>query len=361
MVTSGLREVYTWFRSLTGAQQDSIRRWIEGGAAMLLVATVLPRIAAAITGMVMPAFSSLVVLVTRGAGAIGLAISTAFAGIPTLLGLLASVGAGFAVGTSGGRGILSGLLESIRPAWEGLKTFVADIHQQFAPTLTMLGESAGRVFKAVGEAIRSAMSSAGPALADIADIIGRLVATFLPSLEQAFTKTLVFAVEVGAEAFRGLATAFRFVANVFVESINVMKRGLANFTEGLSYLAEAWPRLFGSWINPGAMRAIADELRRPLELAEAASGRSGGKGRDSERKDVTLAGGTFESVTDLWRRLQSTALQTEDPSARDVRRTAAATEGMLEIMRTGRGMGGGDVVIDARKVMGGTVSVPVVP
>jgi hypothetical protein len=200
-VSDILERVTAYFRSLTGDQQHSIRKWIETSAAILLVANVVPRLVSGLVSVVMPtvnlAVASWQVGMARiGAASVGAAatvsaasasaatatsaaatvmstaLTIATAGLNLLIGAAIALGTSLVVGTEGGRQSLSqfakwaaGVAKQVvdtfeqiwaaaEPLWKGLVSIVSTAWQQISAATSRVWSSVVSIFNSVWNAIK---------------------------------------------------------------------------------------------------------------------------------------------------------------------------------------------------------------
>lgn len=120
-----VQSAVNWFRSLSDAQRANIARWIEAGIAGLFVATVFPRITAAIISVV----TAIKTATAAGAGLLGW--------LP-LIGMLATAFVGMAVSGIIARDGLGGLWEMLQPLIDGLSRLAATLSRALMPVFEAL-------------------------------------------------------------------------------------------------------------------------------------------------------------------------------------------------------------------------------
>jgi hypothetical protein len=210
-----------WFRHLTGAQQDSIRRWIEAAAVMATVATVIPRIAGAITGVLMPGIRALTALVSLASLTIADAVSFATAGLNLLVGAI-SVGvtalAGLAVGTEGGRQALAQLADTFKPLLDAAKRFFDFWMNTAAPIWDRVGAAAGGAFARIGAAVASVLQRAMPVLQQMGTVISAFVARIAPLFDSTWTTGAALIERFGVAIVDAFGRAMPFLS-AFADSL----------------------------------------------------------------------------------------------------------------------------------------------
>jgi hypothetical protein len=206
MVTHAVTDLAAWFRRLTGDQQGVIRRFVEAGAAMVVVHLALTKVTGMvisfvgtmIAGMVaaagsilttlVPAFLTLVSEVVAGSVTMASAIGFASAGISTILGVVGAVasallslgiagttvGVGLAVGTQSGRSALGELLAALRPVADAFRTVFQGLSAAIGPVLEQLGGRVGAVMQRVAAALTGLFERAGPAIASVGVILSSI-------------------------------------------------------------------------------------------------------------------------------------------------------------------------------------------
>ncbi len=100
-VSDILERVTVYFRSLTGDQQHSIRKWIETSAAILLVANVVPRLVSGLVSVVMPVVNLTVATWQVGMARIGAASTSASATVSAASATAAAASVSAAATVSG--------------------------------------------------------------------------------------------------------------------------------------------------------------------------------------------------------------------------------------------------------------------
>lgn len=213
LVIQGLRDLTYWFRSLTGDQQDSIRRWIEAAAVMVTVSTVMGRLGSVFAGVIssmiagvvsfvgtalstiIPAIVTLTTAGSTAAAILSAKLALATAGISLVLGAIGMVvsllisagiagttmGAGILVGTQSGRAALSQLLDSFRPIITAVKDLAGIVWRTLlSPILEGVASKLGAVLQTVGGWISTFVSRVGPIIGVVFEAFMKIALRGLP-------------------------------------------------------------------------------------------------------------------------------------------------------------------------------------
>lgn len=270
-VASALERLTGWFKALDGDQQAFIRRTVEGAAAALLVASVLP----AAIGLISGGLSVAVKLLTAEM----LALDVVTGGILPAIGLLVTGLTFLAVGTKTGRDALAELGRALVPLAGALHDAWAEISRALAPAMADLRGAVAEVMPHIVQAVREL----APARAELA----RAAAPFVAML-----------IRIGAAAtaavWKTLATALEVLVPLWQTNIRLM----SDFYEQLMKIAQLVPGL-------GLIAQLAPGLGLIAGLVGGGIARKG-------RQDVGASGGQFEDITAAWKRVQAGALKTEN-------------------------------------------------
>ena len=180
-VVSGVQAVTSWFRSLTGAQQDNIRRWAEAAVVAAGVVALLPRLVAGINTVIGALRALTAATASTGWGAVLVAV-----------GLVAGALAGLVTATESGRNAFSKLWGALQPiighmmeAWSKLATPLLEAFEKAAPAVVgvlqtvveqiiSVCQSFMEPMLAVAKVFFSAFMSLVPAIAPLVEVLGQL-------------------------------------------------------------------------------------------------------------------------------------------------------------------------------------------
>jgi hypothetical protein len=286
-------ELVTWFRSLSGQQQDQILHWTEAAVATLGFAIALPKVVAGIQ-FVVAAVSSL-----NAALAVGDILT---GGILPLIGLVVAGLTALAIGTDTGRSALSGLWKTLKQVWSALKP---------------VGEFIQNVFSAAWNAV-------APVIEAVGDALGKLWEALVPILEpvmrlgQAIGGVLVEAGKILMEVF-GLATdlvgvftgaiadLMSAVGDLAGSFLDVLKPALEIILDMLTMIVQ-----FLAFV----MRGFRERLQEARDLVGQYSSAGKGKysstggdfGEDQGHRSVTPAGAHFEAIGAQYKRIAEAGL-----------------------------------------------------
>lgn len=135
-VIDTLTSVVSWFKNLSGEQQNAIGKWIMLTVGALGVATILPRV---ISGL-------------KGVGAAFTVLSA-----HPIVAVVAALGA-MVAGTEEGRSALGQLFGAFKPALEAVAGLVTEIGRLFSPIIAALGEALPPLVEALVPAFEAVAS-----------------------------------------------------------------------------------------------------------------------------------------------------------------------------------------------------------
>jgi hypothetical protein len=372
----GIEKITAWFRSLTGEQQGNIRRWVEAAAAMTIVYGIVGMVtkafagfifsaiggvvslAATLVGTVIPAIATLVTAVVTGSGIAGAALNLAFAGIPLILGLVASVisafvslgivgvtaGTGIAVGTKTGRDAIAKLWEIVGPLASKFKALYDSLATGLGPTLDRIGSSFVGLVGRVGTVFDGLVQRAGPGLRTLAEWLANIGSKLAAWLDSITTAKMERWIQTAIDKFNEWKP-------VMVELINLGKEIGTQIAAGME-LAKSAMELFGGSAKSvvadlktlklllsafdiiGNLRKSYNDLFGSQRVIERSASRISPQATQTgtaPRTDVNAVGGNFEQAMDLFRRLNEVGIksQIQDDIRTNTRRTAEAVERLL--------------------------------
>src|SRR5216683_1983591 len=297
-----------FFRSLTGAQQDNIKRWIEAAAVGLGLAMVLPKVFAGLS-LVAAGFKAVAVGIAAGFSATGIGAQLPLVGA-VVTGILA-LGAATTVGRQG----FGKLFEMFKPVMEVL----GKIASTFMTALTPLFNLAETYFKAVAANLTKMM----PTIQHVVDIVGKAFGKLASGLEplipilgkvademmdaiepmigpvvelaMSFVDILVPGIQIAVLAFRDLMKIVAPVIKGISEFVGLVSKGLAGVTS-----------FVGGIFGEGAkgLAEVSGESLKPLSYKVTAQTR----GNEPGTLPTPAVSGT-ESLTATLGRLQQAALK----------------------------------------------------
>lgn len=288
-----LEQLFSYFRSLSGEQQDNARRWLEGAIAAGTLAIVLPRVFAGLS------------LVSAGVKALGAAIvgaeaATGIGALLPLIGLAISALTGLLLGTEKGRSALGELGEALAPVWEAIKPLISAV---------------GELTTQMSEELAGVLKSLAPDIAKLVHELTPLVTMLLKAAAAtsvAEWKLLAIAIEATLTPIAALAESINFLVEKFSDLVDAVNR--------------LDPPDWVKWVvAPGFMGA------KKLGLVDFGDvNPRDRKGEGTPRHDLMPAGGGFEDIRETYRRLSTAAVKTDttDPNER----TAKGVEAIVEIL-----------------------------
>src|SRR5579859_2143155 len=155
-----VREAANFFQGLSGAQQENIKRWIEGAAAGLAVTMLMPKLFAGLQ-LVIGGVRALTVAIKAGLS------STGIGALLPILGGLAAAFVGMAVGSEVAQHGLGSLFKTFQPVIKALSEVAAVAMSALQP----LFDLAASYFSVVAANIQAAM----PIITKVVDIIGAAI------------------------------------------------------------------------------------------------------------------------------------------------------------------------------------------
>jgi hypothetical protein len=252
-LTEALTRLVNWFHRLTGAQQDNIKRWIEGALVAAGVAIVLPKVIAGIAAMVAG-------VQTLTAALFGLGVASG--GVLPAIGAIITAVTALAIGTAVGRQGIGSFLETFRPAFTEASKAISQLTSDLAPLL--------RGMEIMGNVLAKELASS---LRELIPLFSELTKELVPLLK----------LIVG------------FVAVTTVATIRGFTAALKELLPVLSSIA----RFFGVIIDKVGL--LPKEIAPTVAIPDTST--------TASRRDVTPVGGQFEDVQATFRRLQSAALK----------------------------------------------------
>jgi hypothetical protein len=354
LVIRGIETLTAWFRSLTGEQQNTIRRWVEAAAVMVVVSQVAGRLGSAFMGLVgtiitgtisaagtmlatvLPAISALVTAVVTGSGIAGAALNLAFAGIPLIVGLIgavvsalaslgiagATVGTGIAVGTKSGRAALATLWEGIKPLIDSFRRLTDEIKTLMGPALENVGGSVGRLLARVATVIDGMLQRTGPALAKLAEWLSKLGKEISAWLDGITTQDIERWIQTAIDKFNEWKPVMKEIADLAVQIgsnittamtaatvamqlFGVSAKGIGVELKAINLVLQATNPL--GFIKP--FKSLYDGLFGEQKVGNISV--MGKKPGDDKKTGVSAVGGQFEQAQDLFKRINEAAIKSE--------------------------------------------------
>lgn len=249
-----LEGVLNWFRSLTGAQKTSILHWVEVGGAVLVVASIIPRLASAFGFL----STVLTTVVQPAIVALGGELGVASAGIIPLVGLIvtAAIGLGFFAASFSDAGQEAGAFSAILKPLQDLLAVLWDAFKRLSDAVTPAFETMGVAVGVFSEIIEGSFAAFKPLFDSVVNAVVRfvgacsdawkdLIVAFLPPFQQiedtfnrVFTSVnavLGTFVEIATESFAWVtkATTSMYTAcaplfDALAEVVEVMGNYIAN-------------------------------------------------------------------------------------------------------------------------------------
>lgn len=335
----------SWFRSLSGDQQNFLGR-------LLLVAGGL--------GILIKLFP----IVVGGIRAIGAAIAA------NPIGLVLTLVAAFAslvLATEEGQRALQGMFSALAPAFAAIGQIFTDLVDQITPVLNELAGALGPVLAQIGQALGESLQQLVPVLREVistaAPVIMQLVRALLPVLQ--------LQMQIGRVVIAALGPVFRILGAVFtafrpiiellgqlaerfgermaewVDRLMPVFERVANFIEELSRrIDEAIARLQAAtgssdggrswWMNALIASSPAATVADWLGWLPGSGSGGGGptrpgsssSGSGAPRNALQSSQTGFEGVAETWRRFQLAAIRQDvnTPENRTAHNTAVAAQ-----------------------------------
>lgn len=317
-VIGALQTVFNWFRSLTGAQQDSIRRWVEAAAVMVVVANLLPRIAGLFVSTLIPAFTAFKTIVVAGSAQIGTALAAATGGLLPLIGVLVTAFAGLLAGTRAGRSVLENLADAFAPLARAVASLFGTLGNLLGPMLegfVMALTPIVSVFTTVVEMVNLVLSGVAALAGVFGNTFGKAIGLLL-GMVAAFALITTVAVPALISALSSLAALFTAVLiPAFISFASTVIAGLAAIGTALGVATGGLSILVGLLVTAIAALGVYFVTSRQ------------GDQEERQRREVSNKGGQFESAADLFKRMNQSAANMGDPAQRErVRQTGILTQ-----------------------------------
>jgi phage-related protein len=209
-----------WLNNLSQAQKASIAHFLEGAAAALGMALILPRIVAGVQALV-GAVSTLTAALSAGLAVTGIGP------VIQALGLLLSLFAGLLAGTAAGRSALSGLWQALQP----LAKAFGELWQAIQPVFESLSKAAAAFVQALAPVLAAVVRVAAAVAGALAPVFAALAGVLEPAL-----KLLGGLLELLApilEAVAGLASAVGQLGAALAEVFGGLLGGLLDLLRSL--------------------------------------------------------------------------------------------------------------------------------
>lgn len=270
----GLIERFTnYLNSLSAEQRSFIAHMIEGAAAGLLIAKVMPMIFAGVQ------------MVTSGvmglAGALGI-LDVETGGLLPLLGALVSAFLGVAVGTEVGRGAFGDLFDTIKPVLAVLQNAFSGVMESLGPLFSAITDLASAFMPIIEAVIEVAAALAEvliPAVAAIVELLRPFLA-LLGLIAKVVAGVLVPVFKVLAAIVTAVAKAIAFITG---RKYDTEEKAGKKVDENRGSLARKTS-------GPEALGAAFDRIAKASIAIGGAGGAAGKAGKSPEEQQVdTLA------------------------------------------------------------------------
>jgi hypothetical protein len=305
-----------WFRNLSGAQQESIAKWVAISVGAMGAVVTLPKLAA-------------------GLSLVSNALRAMTAANPFLL--LAGAVAGLMVSTEEGRSAFGDLLDALKPLWDA----VVEVFQPIASLLVDIARTISGLlapaFRALGKVIEVALLP----LKLLKGMFSGGEMRFSTEQGGAQLRDIRGAQEREAE-FRRRQEEIDFLRNrASLEEVGRMRRqqeGRFNLGPVSIPTAGGFGTIYEARESEGQRRAMAGQMQADLDRQRREAERRFG------RQELTPRGGGMESVTAIFARLQTAANRTDpaqvtrESQLAEARRTNEILQGLMP-----QGGGGGFV------------------
>lgn len=319
-VLGAVQKLTDWIQHLTDAQKASIARWIEGAAAAVGLAVILPRIVSGVRAVI-------TAVIALGEAIAAAEVATGIGAILPLLGLVVEAMGLLLVGTQAGRQALSGLWDVIKQIgsalaklWDasGASAFLELVGQGLAVIAQALGRAAAKV----GDVI-SGMMKAGK-LGDFFATMGKIVVVLAEGIAAVVDRVSDFiAAMLGLPGVQSAWDAFREqVLNLHKLLLGlVMLAGklIAAFLDSAPVQAFLTVAIAGFRVLLSVVQKIAEAVNfilRPLNsllgvndaLDKVKTPTTAGKKDEGNRNMLAPRGGGFEGLDQTYRRIAAASI-----------------------------------------------------
>ena len=267
-VLGWLRQLTNTLASLSDAQRTQIAHFVEGAAAALAMAIVLPKVFAGVQ-LLVGGIGELV------AGMLALDVETG--GLLPLLGMLVTGFAALAVGTEVGRNGLGGLWKAVQPLVEAFGKLATEAMKAIGPIIDVglqlfqgFADAVAAVMPAIVSAVQTVGAALGAAFKELQPLVGIIIQVFkdwmstvkdlLPIIADAAAMIVKALVPVVKAAVAGWSI-FQQVLNATVRVVAAVAQGLEPLWKALGEVADA----FNDVIN-ALMPVINDLMKEFAEL-----------------------------------------------------------------------------------------------
>lgn len=273
-VTDLLARFTSWLEQLSNAQKANLAVWLEAAAAALAFVVIVPRVVAGI-GAVIAAVNGLTAAITAGE------IVSGLAAILPVIGAIAAAATVFFAQTETGRGIVSGLWNTLKGLWEMISNALAPALQTLGSVFAQLGEWISRAVDVASEWANALLEQGAAALDAVIALISVLMDLLSPfvdgflALARVLVSVVVPAIKLVTFILQGLAAALKTV-DAWLRSIlglPARKDFTVKTTEDRGTLA---PRV-------GGPESLADTYTRIAQATRLGSGQT-----DAEKAQSSL-------------------------------------------------------------------------